>query len=184
MNISFVKATREHKDIILSWLDAPHIKAFWDNSQEHRDDIINFIEGRTTPSPYFNGTFDYWIGLIDKTPYCFILTSEYADSPELSDIHSAQLSKTGKTFSIDFCIGHPDYLGKGLAAPTLQEFMRFFKRNVDSAVDRFFIDPDKNNPRAIHVYEKAGFRRVGEFIMEAGYFKGHKSILMIKDYES
>lgn len=125
------------------------------DSLEHRDDIINFMEGRKTPSSYFNGNFNYWLGLTDDTPYCFILTSEYMDSSELSDIHRTHLSKTGKTFGMDFCIGNRDYLGKGLAAPTLQSFTQFFRNEIDPKIDRFFIDPDENNTKAIHVYEKS-----------------------------
>ena len=176
--ITFSKAALKHKNIIFSWLDEPHVKAFWDNSQEHRDDILNFINNHK--QTYFGGISTYWIGQIGNEPYCLLITSQYLDNQELSQLHRKNLSQTGKTYSIDFTIGHKDYLGRGLAAPTLEVFTQFIHDQVDVSVDTFLIDPDVNNPRATHVYEKAGFKRVGDFKVDDGYFSGHHSLLMVK----
>jgi RimJ/RimL family protein N-acetyltransferase len=46
--------------------------------------------------------------------------------------------------------------------------------------DTFFIDPDVHNPRAEHVYQKAGFKQVGEYYPTEGAFIGHKISLMVK----
>lgn len=53
---------------------------------------------------------------------------------------------------------------------------------IDPHADTFFIDPDDNNPRAQHVYEKAGFKLVGKFIAEKAFwdFTGDKTHLMVK----
>jgi RimJ/RimL family protein N-acetyltransferase len=77
-------------------------------------------------------------------------------------------------------IDNENYLGKGLAASTLEAFTKFLQEDVDPTIDTFIIDPDPNNPRAKHVYAKAGFNRVGDFIMERGVFKGQKTYLMVK----
>ena len=44
----------------------------------------------------------------------------------------------------------------------------------------FFIDPDENNPRAIRVYNKAGFNKAGQYEVTEGCFIGHGSDLMVK----
>jgi RimJ/RimL family protein N-acetyltransferase len=165
--IHFEKVGAQHQKLIFEWLAEPHMREFWDNSQEHKDDIINFIEGRKTPSHYFNGVFSYWIGSIDNTPYCFILTS---DLPEL---------KPEKTVSLDFGIGNPVFIGKGLAAPTLKQFTLFYQREIDPKVGAFFIDPEQGNHRAKHVYEKAGFKVIGEHVMTKGAFIGQTLDAMI-----
>jgi hypothetical protein len=36
------------------------MQEFWDNGQEHKDDIINFIHGRK--QHYFYGTTQHWGG--------------------------------------------------------------------------------------------------------------------------
>lgn len=42
--------------------------------------------------------------------------------------------------------------------------IRQFLLSQFSDVSEVFIDPEKTNERAIHVYQKAGFRIFGEFI--------------------
>lgn len=181
-SIYFENAGHHHLTTIYEWLTEPHMQEFWDNSQEHRDDILLFVNGRIEPSNYFEGIFTYWVGSIENHPFSFLLTAEYTlsdDSPQLWKDH---ISTSGATYTIDFGIGNRAFLNKGLAAPTLIAFMEFFKAQVDTKADTFFIDPDKDNPRAKHVYEKAGFKLVGEFNGEKKYwdFSGENTYLMVK----
>jgi len=178
MNIHFEKASLKHKDTIFSWLAEPHMMEFWDNSQEHKDDILNFIHKRK--QHYFYGTTMYWVGLTDGEPFCFLLSDILQENQDLSAIHRNYMSKSGHTISLDFGIGNKNHLGKGLAAPTLAAFVNFYHNQIDPLADTFFIDPDENNPRAKHVYTKAGFEQVGEFDVQDGVFKGSVSYLMVK----
>lgn len=183
MNIRFEKATSEHQKLIFEWLEEPHVKEFWDNSQEHKDDIINFINGRKEPSKYFYGTTMYWVGYVDDDPFSFLLSDILQpEQTDLSDLHRAYLSKTGHTISLDFCIGNLKFLGKGFAAPALNAFVEFYYEQVDPKADTFFIDPDDNNPRAKHVYAKAGFELMGDFKAKKAYwnFSGDKTYLMVR----
>lgn len=53
MKIHFDKVTGPHLDHIFSWLREPQIiMEFWDNTQMHKDDIVNFAKGRKTPLSY------------------------------------------------------------------------------------------------------------------------------------
>lgn len=181
MKITFERASIQHNDTIFSWLAEPHIIEFWDNSQEHKDDILNFMEGRKEPSSYCDGLYTYWIGFIDNNPYCLVMTlkekHEY-DLPKLKKIH---LSKFGHTYSIEYMIGNKNYFNKGLGAKTIEIFVNFVRENYDKDADTFFIDPDVSNPRARHVYEKAGFKYIDDFIMEGnGVFAGRKTHFLVK----
>jgi RimJ/RimL family protein N-acetyltransferase len=178
--IHFEKATSKHQPIIFHWLDLPHMKEFWDNSQAHRDDILNFINGRK--QQYFYGTTIYWVGYFGDQPFCFILSNPFLSTQEMTQLHRSHLSASGHTIGLDFGIGNIDFLGKGFAAPTLELFTAFYRKNIDPKADTFFIDPDQNNPRATHVYIKAGFEMAGEFMMEKGFFKGQKSCLLVKKF--
>jgi RimJ/RimL family protein N-acetyltransferase len=179
--IRFEKATLQHQNIIFSWLSEPHMQEFWDNSQEHKDDILNFIHGRK--QHYFYGTAQYWVGYIETHAFCFLLSDQMLkDQDDLSDLHRQYLSKKGHTIVLDFGIGNKSYLGKGLAAPTLKAFTEFYRNKIDSHADTFFIDPNTNNPRAFHVYEKAGFEMVGYYYAKQGFFKEEKSCLMVKNF--
>ena len=179
MNILFEKAALQHIDIIFSWLQEKHIQEFWDNSQNHKDDILNFIH--KMPQKYFAGTTKYWVGYIDGKPYAFILSDILErNQTDLSEVHLANMSQVGHTISLDFGIGNKKYLGCGLGAPTLSAFVTFYKDEVDNKADTFFIDPDENNPRAIRVYNKAGFNKAGQYEVTEGCFIWHGSDLMVK----
>ncbi|ARN84371.1 hypothetical protein GQ61_02435 [Candidatus Nucleicultrix amoebiphila FS5] len=184
MTMTFHSATLKDKDTIFEWLDNPHVQEFWDNSPQHRQDIENFMGGRQTRSPYFGGMNSYWVGLLDNHPYAFIITHEESEKTDPPEIYKPYISKTGKTFGIDFCIGSKNHLGKGLAAPTLKAFMHYFIKAVEPKTDIFYIDPFINNPRAIHVYQKAGFKIVSEFTQQGGFFDQSKGVLMIKEISS
>ena len=178
--MKFEHVTLADKDTIFQWLKKPHMKEFWDNTESHKEDILNFMNGRIEPSTYFNGVMTYWIGSIDNEPFCFILTSDITPDDTTSDLWKENVSKTGTTYSVDFGIGNEKFLGQGLAAPTLEAFTEFFRENIDPKADTFLIDPADDNPRAKHVYAKAGFKFVGDFVMEGEAFKGEKACLMVK----
>lgn len=179
--LMFKKASPQHREAVLQWLSEPHIKEFWDNTPEHRDDILIFMSGRKDPSPYWNGMFDYWIGHVDDEPYCLLMTSEVLpNQDDLPEGWQANLSSNGKTFSIDFMIGNVKYLGKGLGGPTLEKFTCFIQETIDPSVDTFFIDPAASNLRAKHVYEKGGFRVAATFYRDCHDEKDVKHYLMVK----
>ncbi len=162
--LTFTKLTAAHKDTVLSWLTEPHVQEFWDTSTAHKNDILNFLEDRKTPSPYAQGRFVYWIGFQDDIPFSFIMTiQEFPDEPR-APLKEAHISKTGSTYALDYMIGSPTHVGTGLGASTLAAFLDFFKTHIDTTADTFWIDPEAANTKARHVYEKAGFIYKGDFI--------------------
>lgn len=179
--ITFRRASPEYKTDVWKWLEEPHVREFWDNSLEHREDIRIFMEGRQEASPYWEGIFDYWIGFAGGEPFCLLMTSEVEGSEsDLPEVWRDYVSKTGKTLTVDFMIGNRKYLGCGLAAPTLEGFTKFIRQAVDPVVDTFFIDPADSNVRARHVYEKGGFRVVASFRRDFGNENDVKHSLMVK----
>lgn len=171
MNITFEKVTSQHLKVIFGWLAQDFIQEFWDNSQAHKDDIITFVEGRKNPSPYCEGKYVYWIAKNCHVPFALLMTIQETFQDDIDPVKKERLSKTGHTYSVDYMIGDQNFFGKGFGAPTLKEFIDFFRKEVDEKADTFFIDPSQDNPRAKHVYGKAGFDHVADFIM-AGEVSG------------
>lgn len=165
MNIHFENANLSHIDCIFDWLAKPYIQEFWDNTQAHKDDILNFVHGRTEPSSYADGKYVYWIASCDGHPFAMIMTIQETPEEDINEIKLANLSKTGHSYSMDYMIGDKAYFGKGYGARTLIEFVDFFTKKVDLKADTFLIDPACDNPRAKHVYMNAGFEYIGDFIM-------------------
>src|SRR3989304_3341428 len=100
-NLTFRKATLSDKDMIFSWLDTPHMQDFWDNSQKHRDDIVNFMEGRKDKSDYFGGMCTYWLGFVEDNPFAFIVSRYETDADDTLEPYRSYVSKTGKTMGLD-----------------------------------------------------------------------------------
>jgi len=95
-----------------------------------------------------------------------------------------RLSKTGNTYGLDYMIGNPKFFGKGYGSQTLSDFIDFFREFFDAKADTFIIDPASDNPKAKHVYMKAGFKHVCDFIMEgdvSGAGKVHH--LLLRNFE-
>lgn len=182
-NITFVKADMSHQKPIFQWLQEPHVQEFWDNSQEFKDDVLHFMNGRKGPSNYCEGLFSYWVGLIDMVPFSLIMTLQEKKWYDIPQLKKDYLSVTGNTYSVDYMIGDNRFIGKNLGATTLEQFLIFFRRECDKDADTFLIDPDITNTKAKHVYEKAGFKYVGTFIMDGnGVFTGRKTALLVKKF--
>lgn len=179
--ITFEKATYDDKETLFSWLAEPHIQEFWDNTQGHKDDILNFMDGRKTPSSYVQGKFVYWIAKNNGHPFAMLMTIQETMDDDINAIKLANLSKTGNSYGIDYMIGDVNYFGKGYGAKTLSEFVDFFRNEVDPKADTFLIDPATDNPRAKHVYMKAGFKHIDDFIMSGDVSgKGKPHHLLVK----
>ncbi|MFN8912512.1 MAG: GNAT family N-acetyltransferase, partial [Alphaproteobacteria bacterium] len=148
MVIHFEKVTEAHLDSILSWLLETHVMEFWDNSQAHKDDIVNFIQGRKTPSTYVDGNYVYWIASIEYEPFAMLVTIEETHKQDIGEGKLKRLSKTGHTYGLDYMIGNTKFFGQGYGAITLSDFISYFRESVDPKADTFFIDPVSNNHKA------------------------------------
>jgi RimJ/RimL family protein N-acetyltransferase len=96
-----------------------------------------------------------------------------------------RLSKTGHTYGLEFMIGNSKFFGKGYGAKTLAAFIDYFRASIDPKADTFLIDPSCDNPKAKHVYMKAGFEHVCDFVMQgdvSGAGKLHH--LLVRKFEA
>lgn len=98
--------------------------------------LEKFFQGCTATS--------YWIGYSQGVPFAFLITAP----------------AEGDAITLDLFICDLNYLGKGLAVPMMHAFLVGHFPHVK----RVLIDPEATNARAIHVYQKAGFKIEGEFI--------------------
>lgn len=124
--------------LVYNWLEQTHIKE-WVHGiglQSTLTGIEDFLQGGSSTT--------YWIGYDRATPFAFFITSPLGEDAITLDVFIYDLS----------------YLGKKLAVPLIHEFLIDQFPNVK----KVFIDPEATNTRAIHVYKKAGFKTVGEFI--------------------
>jgi len=107
MVIHFKKLTSAHLDTIFRWLAEPHVIEFWDNTQAHKNDIINFTLRRKTPSSYANGQYNYFIAFLEDEPFAMLMAIQETHEDNIVQEKLERLSKTGHTYGLDYMIGNP-----------------------------------------------------------------------------
>ncbi len=119
MKIHFEKVTGAHLETIFIWLIQKHIMKLWDNAQAHKDDIVNFAQGKTTPSSYSGGGYVYWIAYLEDEPLAMLMTIQETHKEDLGQEKLKRLSKTGHTYGLDHMFGNPKFFDKGYGARCL-----------------------------------------------------------------
>lgn len=120
--------------------------------------------------------YDYYIGLYEGEPFALVMTSEQKKY-DFYEYYKDILSKTGKTYAIDFMIGNEKFVGRHLSSVALRTFIEQYS---DKDADRFIIDPVFENELAVKCYKGAGFDVVGEYTPTDGFFNGKPHHLMIR----
>lgn len=154
-SFAFRFAQKSDEKMVHNWLRQDYI-AEWIHGvglQNTLDGLTKFFQGQTDPT--------YWIGYHENTPFAFLITS-----PEGED-----------AITLDLFICNTKYLGKGLAVPMIKEFLV----SQFPHVKKVLIDPEATNTRAIHVYQKVGFKIIGEFIASWHSVPHYQMELNVKD---
>ncbi len=150
--ITFRKLTEEDLHLMHIWLNEPHVHDWYDKDKQN---TLEEVKNRYSPKIQGNQPTDCYIVLYDKNPLGYIQTYKVNDWPEFGDY----VGYDDKTASVDLFIGESDFMGRGLGSLMLHKFVTevvFAAPNVDTCI----IGPEPDNKRAIHVYEKAGFKYI------------------------
>ena len=152
---SFAPAESSQKNLLHQWFEQKHIQEWM-----HGVGLQNTLNGL---EKFFQGKSDttYWIGYDNDIPFAFLITSPEGDDATTLDLFICDLN----------------YLGKGIAVPMIREFLITHFPNMK----RVLIDPEATNKRAIHVYQKVGFKIVGEFIASWHPVPHYQMELYMKD---
>jgi len=135
---TFKFAEERDRKLIHDWLHQKHIQQ-WLHGVGLNNTLVDLEK-------FFQGGSDatYWMGYSKGIPFAFLITF-----PAGVD-----------AITLDLFICDLNYLGKGLAVNMIREFLI----SQFPHVKKVLIDPEATNARAIHVYEKVGFKIVKEFI--------------------
>jgi RimJ/RimL family protein N-acetyltransferase len=142
---SFKPVDKSQQTLIHEWIGQKHI-----NEWLHGDGLKNTIEDLEQFVNKGAAWATHWIAYDGEIPFAYLLTSEVEKSVEHPE----------DAITLDLFICRLDYIGKGLSVPMIHEFLL----SQFSHITEVLIDPEVSNARAIHVYKKAGFTIVGEFI--------------------
>ena len=139
------------RSLVHAWLVQPHVaKWFYGQGLQNTfTDLDAFFQGESQ--------WHYWLAYDKECPFAFFITSKVCKP---HDMLTHWCVMDGNTITLDILIGDPNYLGKGLSHLLIQAFLSSQFPDVSEVL----IDPEATNSHAIHIYQKAGFKILGEFI--------------------
>lgn len=170
MTITFKPLHESHFPLLLKWLEAPHVKKWWDQDVTYTMELV-----REKYSSYVKGykleggaqkPIQGFIIHNNQNPVGYIQIYNAYDFPRSKSL----LGLPENLGAFDIFIGEAAALQQGLGSKAIFEFLRLHGNQYSY----IFADSDINNLSAIKCYEKAGFKRVSEQ-------QDTKEVWMLKD---
>lgn len=155
MNITFLPLAESHFPLLLRWLQAPHVKKWWDQDVHWTPALIqqkygDYIKGYKLDNGVAKPINAYII-CVDEKPVGYIQIYNAYDFPR--EIPLVNLPESLAAF--DVLIGEADYLKQGIGSKVITLFLDQYAVSYSYV----FVDPDSANFAAIRAYEKAGFKK-------------------------
>lgn len=156
---SFRQVDKNDYLLVHDWLHKPHVSEFYygEGLKNTLKNLALSTQGKNNNGRY---TFYHWIGFYEGMPFAFLMTSPITGPYEESDPYNKWFKEGERIITLDLLIGEETYLGKKLSHQMIEAFIDEHYRDHT----KILIDPAENNPKAIHVYEKAGFIKQARFM--------------------
>lgn len=166
--ISFTKLSSHHLHLLLKWLEAPHVKAWWDQDVVYNETLVKEKFGKNIDNVTTdNGLTIAYIILCDNNKIGYI---QYYDAASWLIANHVEFDPVTKIIGLDLFIGEEDYYDVGLGSLIIDKFyQRFIKPSA------CMVDPSRSNIRAIQAYGKAGFKL---------YVEDNNICWMMKDWKN
>lgn len=155
MKITFAPLAESHFPLLLKWLDAPHVKAWWDQDVKWNPKLIqekyaDYARGYKLDNGVAKAISAHVI-YVDNTPIGYIQiynAYDFAHGEPLTGLPASLAA-------FDVLIGDEAYLKQGIGSGAIAQFLK----EHGNSYTHVFADPDSNNIGAIRAYEKAGFKK-------------------------
>lgn len=156
MNITFTPLTESHFPLLLKWLEAPHVKTWWDQTVQWTPELIrekytDYVKGCRLENGIAKMIKAYII-CVNKVPIGYIQVYnayDFARSKPLTGLPSSLAA-------FDVLIGEKAYLKQGIGSEAIAQFLKEY----GTSYTHVFADPKNTNLAAIRAYEKAGFKKI------------------------
>lgn len=155
--ITFHPLQASHFPLLVTWLNEPHVQRWWPH---HEPWTLKTVSEKYTTYTHGYKMVDgihrpihACIITCDEQPIGYIQYYNAYDFPR-DDGYLPANTFPPKLAALDFFIGNPAYLGKGLGALVLTAFLEEY---IWKSFDACFVDPETDNSAALKTYQKAGF---------------------------
>ena len=153
VTITFEPLATSHFPLLLRWLETPHVKTWWD---DHVILTLELIEKKYRCYIAGSNLIKAYIICMENKPIGYI---QYYDKHDFPREHDYAIELPESCAAIDWYIGEPDFIGRGIGTRALTLFL---DTHVLTNFDNVFVDPDTPNIFAIRSYEKAGFKKISQ----------------------
>jgi aminoglycoside 6'-N-acetyltransferase len=151
--VGFRPMQRADLPLLARWLAAPHVSMWW------RQEPSNLAEVEAKYGPCIDGDdpTELFVVSVAARPVGMIQRYLIADEPEWARVF-AGITDVSAAAGIDYLIGEPDMVGRGVGTATITGFVTkvFRWRPVDVVV----VSVQQANTSSWRALESAGFRRV------------------------
>lgn len=160
--IMFAPLSSDHFNLFHKWIQEPHVWQWWGEGKswvfdEIKEKYTSYILGHKIEQGFKKAIHPFII-MLQGHPIGFIQFYNAFDFHRAEfDVRSIWDSKNETLAALDFYIGDPKYIEKGLGSQILQTFLQ---NQVFKQYDACLVDPEKNNKTALKAYTKAGFSTV------------------------
>jgi aminoglycoside 6'-N-acetyltransferase len=140
--------TRGDLPILARWLREEHVRRWWGNDGDPGTDAVLSRYG-----PRVDGTTPTRMWVVDVNGHSIGFVQDYRirDYPDF-----ALLTPDPDAIGLDYVIGEPAWVGRGLGARILWTWMLEARRRFPDA-PAYFAAPDHANAVSLRILDKAGF---------------------------
>ncbi len=154
LNVSFRDLAESDLDLMVKWLNAEHVRAFY-----QRDKIsLDQVRAKYLPRISRQESARCHLALLDGRPFGFVQCYRVKDYQDY-----AVAINFSDGISIDFFIGEVSQLGLGLGRQMLKNYLKIaFSAFPDE--DKCFICHDKRNSAALNCSKAADFSYIKDVV--------------------
>jgi aminoglycoside 6'-N-acetyltransferase len=154
--LNFRRLARADFALLGAWLAQPHVARWWNH-----DPSPPSVEADFGPSVDSTDPAEAFIASARGRPVGLIQRYTFADNPGYIAELAPLIAVPGAALSIDYFIGEPDALRRGVGSAMIRAAVASIWRNYPSA-PMVVVPVVAANTASWRVLERAGFRRVAE----------------------
>lgn len=152
--ITFEPLKEQHFKLLKKWLNTQHVARWWNENERWtlaavRKKYDSYIKGYKVQDAS-KKPLSAFIVKCGLWPIGYIQFYNAYDFPRTPALEHLPVNLA----ALDFYIGEPSYLKRGLSTPVLKQFLETW---VWPRFDACLVDPDNDNILAIQAYRRAGF---------------------------
>ncbi|MFC8128319.1 GNAT family N-acetyltransferase [Streptomyces sp. NPDC057302] len=146
--------------LLRRWLEQPHVARWW-----HHETSPEAVARDFGPAARGEEASEDLLVLLDGEPFGLVQRYRFADYPEYVAELSGQAEIPEGSMSIDYLIGDPLLVGRGLGTRTVRAIVRATWTDHPAATT-LLVPVHAGNRASWRVLEKAGLRRVADVSLE------------------